>query len=1142
MSTGAPWSVKGIDAEARTVAKDLARRAGLTLGEWLNQMILEGRDVGAEIAQARQASAPPSNARQGYGASRQPSEPRPYESRRVRGGGVESSLQPQASRYAGNGTRSEPRQQNYRQDRERPAYDADYHDEAYDDRYGSPKPAPYRHDYDEDSAMRQGPHHDDAVDARYTARYAPNGGGQADAVRGVSRAVEALLDRLERSEARAADNERRLSGSQSDILDRTEKLTRRTEAETATLYDSLSVTKERLTAHEMRLTMVEQDIQDAVNSDAIKSVEGALGRMANQLYEDGQKTRATITDVRTDMVSLSHRIAQLEVRDPQKDAESAVDQAVARMAQRLEGTEARTQAAIKVLEQAFASLDSRLLRAEERGDVTDPDAVQSLSRLANDLSRRVDDARLEMHRLVEEASARQVSEARLGGLEQRLDGMSERLDSMDHQTHAAIEQLSQDVGFYGDRLQNLNSEMANASSESSSHTQALERLGSEIARTSERLAQKLAEQERRTAQVLAGVSEQIEARHAQLNSEIGNRIAKSEARTQKLLQETQIRLDEGLAEAQKQAIIYQSQSQRLDPEKAHHTAASQQSDTHDDVLRDLPNPFARHKSLAESLKPATIRQAKLARPLGFDKAPEPINAEDVSGLTDESISIQAKDEAFVSKLQSRLLRVPLSADVFETEPRAEENDTVPTIDTFKSPAQVILDLPPVEVHNEDPEILHSFIPDQAEPLSPQPRHAASQTDRQTESETPDSEPSVSHAAQTPALLQSIDDFDADPFRDIDESRRAAPPQRDFLTPKPEFESARQAKTFSDEMFENASAPQTTDFVLASASEGADDDLGLFESSPTRASTQAALQKARAAVIASQQEELRIEAESRLSQQNKKGNTGSKPNPSNAPLLSNVVKASTVAVLATVIGLGGVMTFNEIKTTPHANKGAEHKLVVETVPTDRVATVTEIKADAQSQSATPQATTESMQQAFVAAQRALKASDPSGLVLLKTVANQGLDEAQFLLAQIYDGRVAGYKADKTQARQWYQRAASQGLDKARYNLALMYYNGEGGSVDKSQAATLFRQAAENGFSDAQFNLATLYENGDGVPVDFTEAYRWNMAAARSGDKEASGRVQTLKPRLNARQRELAEAEVNTTKQQAKVKTTSTQDMN
>ncbi|MCW5758694.1 MAG: hypothetical protein KIS90_02855 [Phenylobacterium sp.] len=41
MSAGAPWSVKGIDPKAREVAKDLARRSGLTLGEWLNRIILE---------------------------------------------------------------------------------------------------------------------------------------------------------------------------------------------------------------------------------------------------------------------------------------------------------------------------------------------------------------------------------------------------------------------------------------------------------------------------------------------------------------------------------------------------------------------------------------------------------------------------------------------------------------------------------------------------------------------------------------------------------------------------------------------------------------------------------------------------------------------------------------------------------------------------------------------------------------------------------------------------------------------------------------------------------------------------------------------------------------------------------------------
>jgi localization factor PodJL len=46
MTSGAPWSVKGIDPKAREVAKDLARRSGMTLGEWLNRMILE--DEGPE--------------------------------------------------------------------------------------------------------------------------------------------------------------------------------------------------------------------------------------------------------------------------------------------------------------------------------------------------------------------------------------------------------------------------------------------------------------------------------------------------------------------------------------------------------------------------------------------------------------------------------------------------------------------------------------------------------------------------------------------------------------------------------------------------------------------------------------------------------------------------------------------------------------------------------------------------------------------------------------------------------------------------------------------------------------------------------------------------------------------------------------
>ena len=57
MTTAGPWSVKGIDPKAREIAKDLARRSGLTLGEWLNQMIVEGADESESSAPTAGAQA-----------------------------------------------------------------------------------------------------------------------------------------------------------------------------------------------------------------------------------------------------------------------------------------------------------------------------------------------------------------------------------------------------------------------------------------------------------------------------------------------------------------------------------------------------------------------------------------------------------------------------------------------------------------------------------------------------------------------------------------------------------------------------------------------------------------------------------------------------------------------------------------------------------------------------------------------------------------------------------------------------------------------------------------------------------------------------------------------------------------------------
>lgn len=52
MTSNAPWSVKGIEPNAREAAKDQARRAGLTLGEWLTRRIQDEADDGGEAGSA----------------------------------------------------------------------------------------------------------------------------------------------------------------------------------------------------------------------------------------------------------------------------------------------------------------------------------------------------------------------------------------------------------------------------------------------------------------------------------------------------------------------------------------------------------------------------------------------------------------------------------------------------------------------------------------------------------------------------------------------------------------------------------------------------------------------------------------------------------------------------------------------------------------------------------------------------------------------------------------------------------------------------------------------------------------------------------------------------------------------------------
>ena len=41
MRSGYPWNVRGIDGPVRETAREAARRSGMSLGEWLNDVIVE---------------------------------------------------------------------------------------------------------------------------------------------------------------------------------------------------------------------------------------------------------------------------------------------------------------------------------------------------------------------------------------------------------------------------------------------------------------------------------------------------------------------------------------------------------------------------------------------------------------------------------------------------------------------------------------------------------------------------------------------------------------------------------------------------------------------------------------------------------------------------------------------------------------------------------------------------------------------------------------------------------------------------------------------------------------------------------------------------------------------------------------------
>lgn len=151
-------------------------------------------------------------------------------------------------------------------------------------------------------------------------------------------------------------------------------------------------------------------------------------------------------------------------------------------------------------------------------------------------------------------------------------------------------------------------------------------------------------------------------------------------------------------------------------------------------------------------------------------------------------------------------------------------------------------------------------------------------------------------------------------------------------------------------------------------------------------------------------------------------------------------------------------------------------------------------------------------------------DPkAALRLFERAAVAGLAPAQFRIGNMFEKGI-GTQRDLSLARIWYERAAERGNAKAMHNLAVLYAEGAAGKPDYATANQWFAKAAELGVRDSQYNLAVLLGRGLGAPLDLGQSYLWFSLAASQGDEDAAKKRDEVSQRLKPE--ELAAAKART----------------
>ncbi|MCE7999644.1 MAG: hypothetical protein HEP70_12355 [Rhodobiaceae bacterium] len=410
MRPGVPWSVKGIEPEAREAAKQAARRAGVTLGAWLNQVIMESGtdDINAAIQNYGNLDAAASQP--------QPSAGAPY---------MQPSMQPAA--YGG-----APAQ---------PQVDLSPVTEAVRDLVRR---------IDSNERLLETSLDSLASRIESSEQLIATGGVGAAGDSGMERKVQQLTDRLEAAEkARLpfAKNTgdrlafQTLEKTMNAVVDHLETVDSQSEQKFAEMRHLLSELSEKV-----------ENSEEAKKLDQERARTDALGNTLQNLSERMAETEqalhaanASAEQGRRQAVEEAVQIVSNKLDSDNQRAQMAeLQSAIEKMNGRIDQSEAQSAHAIKTLEGSLTAFVDRLEQTQVRADDIVPQVMEQLDGRLEQVVSRVTDSET---RALETASS----------VEQALSSLAQTMNATEQRNAATRETVQSMVAQVNERIENIES-------------------------------------------------------------------------------------------------------------------------------------------------------------------------------------------------------------------------------------------------------------------------------------------------------------------------------------------------------------------------------------------------------------------------------------------------------------------------------------------------------------------------------------------------------------------------------------------------------------------------------------------------------------------------------------------------------------